>query len=143
MKIRQLSVFLENRLGRLAGVTKILGDNDINIRALSVADTTGFGILRLIVDDIEKAEACLLEKEIVCRVNKVAVVAVDNHPRGLSKVLNILHASSINIEYMYAIAEPCCDSSLMVFRFTEPERATAVLKAADISTLQESDLFQE
>ncbi|MDD3953023.1 MAG: ACT domain-containing protein, partial [Lentisphaeria bacterium] len=100
MKVRQLSIFLENKVGRLAGVAKILGEAGVNIRALSVADTNDFGILRLIVDDIEKAEQKLRESNVVCRINNVTVVAVDNRPGGLAKVLSVLNASGVNVEYM-------------------------------------------
>ena len=141
MKIRQLSVFLENKVGRLAKVSQLLGEANINIRALSVADTHDFGILRLIVDDVEAAERCLREGKIVCRINNVTVVAVDNRPGGLAMVLGALNAAQINIEYMYAIAEPQRERPLMVFRFSEGERAIAALRNAGLEILTEKALF--
>ncbi len=141
MKVRQLSVFLENKVGRLAKVTHLLGAADVNIRALSVADTHDFGILRLIVDDVEAAEKCLREGKFVCRINNVTVVAVDNQPGGLAKVLGALNAANINVEYMYAIAEPKSERPLMVFRFSEGGRAIAALKAAEVEILGEKELF--
>ena len=141
MKVRQLSIFLENKVGRLAGVAKILGEAGVNIRALSVADTNDFGILRLIVDDIEKAELKLRENNVVCRINNVTVVAVDNRPGGLAKVLSVLNASGVNVEYMYAVAEPNNERPLMVFRFSEGERAVAALQAAGLDILDEKQLF--
>ena len=142
MKVRQLSVFLENKVGRLAGVAKILGEAGVNIRALSVADTNDFGILRLIVDDIEKAEQHLRENNVVCRINNVTVVAVDNRPGGLAKVLSVLNASGVNVEYMYAVAEPKNERPLMVFRFSEGEKAVNALQAAGLDILDENHLFR-
>ena len=142
MKVRQLSIFLENRVGRLAGVAKILGEAGINIRALSVADTNDFGILRLIVDDIEKAEQKLRENNVVCRINNVTVVAVDNRPGGLARVLSVLNASGVNVEYMYAVAEPNNERPLMVFRFSEGEKAVNALQDAGLDILSENQLFR-
>jgi hypothetical protein len=141
MKVRQLSIFLENKVGRLAGVAKLLGEANINIRALSVADTKDFGILRLIVDDIDNAERKLRENNVVCRINNVTVVAVDNRPGGLAKVLSVLNAAGVNVEYMYAVAEPNNPRPLMVFRFSEGERAVAALKEASLDILSEKQLF--
>ncbi len=141
MKVRQLSIFLENKVGRLAGVAKLLGEANINIRALSVADTNDFGILRLIVDDIDSAERKLRENNVVCRINNVTVVAVDNRPGGLARVLSVLNAAGVNVEYMYAVAEPNNQRPLMVFRFSEGERAVAALKAASLDILSEKQLF--
>lgn len=141
MKVRQLSIFLENKVGRLAGVAKLLGEANINIRALSVADTNDFGILRLIVDDIDSAERKLRENNVVCRINNVTVVAVDNRPGGLARVLSVLNAAGVNVEYMYAVAEPNNQRPLMVFRFSEGERAVAALKAANLDILSEKQLF--
>ncbi|MFA6929616.1 MAG: ACT domain-containing protein [Lentisphaeria bacterium] len=141
MKVRQLSIFLENKVGRLAGVAKILGEAGVNIRALSVADTNDFGILRLIVDDIESAEKNLREHNVVCRINNVTVVAVDNRPGGLARVLAVLNASDVNVEYMYAVAEPNSERPLMVFRFSEGERAVAALQAGGLDILAEKQLF--
>jgi len=142
MKVRQLSIFLENKVGRLAGVAKILGEAGVNIRALSVADTNDFGILRLIVDDIESAEKNLREHNVVCRINNVTVVAVDNRPGGLARVLAVINASDVNVEYMYAVAEPNSERPLMVFRFSEGERAVAALQASFLDILAQKQLFE-
>ncbi|NMA42351.1 MAG: ACT domain-containing protein [Oligosphaeraceae bacterium] len=141
MKVRQLSIFLENRVGRLAGVAQLLGEAGISIRALSVADTNDFGILRLLVDDIVKAEEHLRRNNVVCRINNVTVVAVDNRPGGLAKVLTVLNQAAVNIEYMYAVAESSNQRPLLVFRFTEGEAAVAALKKADIKIINEEQLF--
>lgn len=141
MKIRQLSVFLENRIGRLAGVVKILGESGIDILALSVADTADFGVLRLIVKDIEKAESVLRSHNVVCRINNVTVVSVEATPGGLSHVLSVLNGAGVNIEYMYAIAQSERLNPLMVFRFTEGESAVKALEQAGLEILSEDKLF--
>ncbi|MDY0177392.1 MAG: ACT domain-containing protein [Lentisphaeria bacterium] len=141
MKVRQLSIFLENKVGRLAGVARLLGEAGISIRALSVADTNDFGILRLLVDDIVKAEEHLRRNNVVCRINNVSIVAVDNQPGGLAKVLGVLNQAAVNIEYMYAVAESSNQRPLMVFRFTEGEAAVAALKDAGLDLVGEEVLF--
>lgn len=141
MKVRQLSVFLENRIGRLAGVARLLGQAGVNIMALSVADTNDFGILRLIVDDIETGERALREHDLVCRINNVTVVGVENRPGGLAAVLEVLNQANVNVEYMYAIAVPCQNRPLMVFRFSEGEQAVSALKAAGLEIVSEEMLF--
>src|SRR3974377_1387822 len=102
MKVKQISVFLENKSGRLAGVTKALGDNNINIRALSIADTTDFGILRLIVSDPEKAVNILKAEDFTVSETSIIAVQIPDNPGGLAGILQILDGSKINIEYMYA-----------------------------------------
>jgi len=132
MKIRQISVFLENKVGRVGEITRILGKNNINIRALSLADTSDFGILRMIVDDIEKALKTLRGKGIIVKETAVVVVEVPDKPGGLAAVLEILAKDSINVEYMYAFFEQPEDKALLIFRFEDPDRAIAVLTANKI-----------
>jgi len=140
MKIKQLSVFLENRTGRLANITTMLGDANINILALSLADTSDFGILRLIVDDVEKADAELRKHNTVCMINEVTAVEIDNKPGGLGRILQALQDKGINVEYMYAFAEPRSDKAAMIFRFDAPEEAGAALLEAGINVFGELDL---
>ena len=141
MKIRQLSVFLENRIGRLAGITRILGNAGIDIIAISVADTADFGILRLLVKDIDKAAEVLAANDVVCRINNVTVVAVGSQPGGLAKVVEGLHSAGVNVEYMYAVAQTSRPHPLMVFRFTEGETAVRTLQEQGLEVLSEEDLF--
>lgn len=141
MKIRQLSIFLENRAGRLAGVTKILGDAGIDILAISVADTTDFGILRILVDDGEKAVEALKAQEIVCRLTDVSVVSVEGVPGGLAKVLETINASGVNIEYMYAVSQKKLPNPLMVFRFSDESKARAALENAGVKLIDEEELI--
>lgn len=138
--IRQISIFLENRVGRLAQITRLLGDAGIDILAISVADTADFGILRLLVDDVEKAVEVLRENGTVCTVNPVSVIPVDGVPGGLAKVLGIILDNALNIEYMYAISQKPVSHPLMVFRFTNPEAARLAFSQAGVETLT-SDQF--
>lgn len=135
MEIRQLSIFLENRLGRLAEVTAVLGEAKIDILAISVADTADFGILRLLVDDVDKAVAALKAKSIVCTVNPVTVVSVNGVPGGLAAILKVINEKALNIEYMYAIAQTTSANPLMVFRFADPAAAKTALEAAGATLL--------
>ena len=129
MKVEQLSIFLENKAGRLAQVTKTLAEAGINIRALSLADTSDFGILRLIVNDTEKAI-----KEAGFTVGRTAVVAVevDDKPGGLNNILEALSGQNVNVEYMYAFVQEGGGSATMIFRFDRIDQAIEVLKAKNI-----------
>ena len=120
MKIRQISVFLENKVGRVLELTDVLGKNNINIRALSLADTSDFGILRLIVDNIDKTLKVLKEKGFIIKESYVVVVEVPDKPGGLSSVLKVLGEKGINIEYMYAFFEQPENKALLIFRFENP-----------------------
>ena len=140
MKIKQLSIFLENKAGRLAHVTGVLSEAGINILALSLADTSDFGILRLIVDSPTAADAALKANSIVCMVNDVTAVEVDNNPGGLHRILKALDGSGVNVEYMYAFAEPRSQKAALIFRFDDPGRAVGVLSKAEINVFQQVDL---
>jgi hypothetical protein len=135
MKVDQIAVFLENKSGRLAAITKVLSDNTINIRALSVADTADFGILRLIVDDTDKATSVLKNEGFT--VGKAVVVAVEvaDRPGGLARVLSVLHEVAINVEYMYAFVEKSGENAVLIFRFDDPDMAITVLQKAGIRIL--------
>ena len=102
MAITQLSVFVENKAGRLAAIVDLLGKNNVNMRALSIADTADFGILRLIVDDSERAISLLSDAGIMVKRTHVIAVAIDDVPGGLSKILTTLSNNGVVIEYMYA-----------------------------------------
>ena len=141
MSVRQLSVFLENRVGRLAAIAELLGNAGVNIGALPVADTRDFGILRLLVDDVDKAEKVLKANEVVCHINEVTAIEVDNHPGGLAKLLQKLNAAGVNVEYMYALAEPKSQRPVMIFRFSESRKALEALEGTGMHTLSEEELF--
>ncbi len=141
MKVKQISVFLENKSGRLAEVTQILGKNQINIRALSIADTTDFGILRLIVSDPNTAFKTLRENGFMVSITEVLAVEVPDNPGGLANVLDILGKDSINIEYLYAFVEKASVDALVIFRVENCDKAFEVLKKNKINVLGEEKVY--
>ncbi len=132
MQIRQVSVFIENKVGRIMEITEVLGESNINLRALSLADTSDFGILRMIVDNIDKAVEVLKDKGFIVKETDVVAVEVPDKPGGLAQVLEVLCIANINVEYMYAFFEQPKDKALLIFRFEDPERAIEVLSAKGI-----------
>ncbi|MDO9573823.1 MAG: ACT domain-containing protein [Candidatus Contubernalis sp.] len=143
MKVNQLSVFLENKSGRLVRVTKVLGENDINIRALSIADTTDFGILRIIVSQPKEAYNLLKSEGFVVTETDVIAVCIPDKPGGLGQVLAVLEKESINIEYLYAfVGNTNTKNALVVFRVEDCEKAVEVLKANDISVVDGDKFYQ-
>ena len=135
MKVEQLAVFLENKSGRLAAITKILSDNGINIRALSVADTADFGILRVIVDQTDKAKQVLKDAGFTVGLTDVVAVEVADKPGGLSGVLAVLNQVEINVEYMYAFVEKSGQNAIIIFRFDDADTAIEVLQNAGVKIL--------
>lgn len=135
MRVKQISLFLENKSGRLAEVTQILGKENINIRALSIADTTDFGILRLIVSDPDRAYSTLKANEFAVSMTDVLAVEVDDHPGGLAAILKILGEAGTNIEYLYAFLEKSSKDALVVFRVEQLDEAVAALQAAGVNLL--------
>ena len=141
MKVEQISVFLENRPGALEEVTGILKDAGINIRTLTLADTADFGILRMIVNDVEKTSAILKEKGY--RVSRTSVVGVEvpDHPGGLHGILAALAGSGVNVEYMYAFVERSGQNAVIIFRFDDPDRAIATLQQNGLTVLPGEKLY--
>jgi hypothetical protein len=127
MKVEQISVFLENKPGSLEHATRALKENNINIRTLSLAETADFGILRLIVNDVEKANKVL--KDNGFRVSKTPVVAVEvpDTPGGLHSIMEVVSKEAINVEYLYAFVEKSGQNAVIIFRFDNPEKAIEVL----------------
>ncbi|KAB0666639.1 ACT domain-containing protein [Oryzomonas japonica] len=141
MKVEQISIFIENKSGRLAEITRILGENGINIRALSLADTSDFGILRLIVNDVERANQVLKGKGFTVNKTEVVAVEVPDRPGGLGAILQTLDTESINVEYMYAFVEHCGGNAVIIFRFDETDKAIEVLKVNNFSVLSGERLY--
>ena len=141
MKVEQISIFIENKSGRLAEVTRILGEAGVNIRALSLADTSDFGILRLIVNDCETAKAVLKEKGFTVSKTEVVAVEVSDKPGGLAGILQVLDAEKINVEYMYAFVERCGDNAVIIFRFDESDRAIRALLTKGFTIKDGSQLY--
>jgi hypothetical protein len=135
MHAEQISIFLENKSGRLAEVTRIMAEAEINIRALALAETTDFGVLRLIVDDSQKALGTLKEKGFTAKKTQVVAVEVPDRPGGLAGILDILDQGAINIEYMYAFVQQSGSDAVMIFRFDDPDEAQRLLQAKGQSVI--------
>ena len=135
MKVQQISVFIENRSGRLREVATVLGKNNVNIRALSLADTSDYGILRLIVNDPDTARTVLKRENFTLSETEVIAVEVGDRPGGLSEVLDILGDAGINVEYMYAFVEKSSDNAVMIFRIEDVDGAIRVLTEKGVSIL--------
>ena len=142
MRIRQISIFLENKPGQLSTICRALADAGINIATLSLADTADFGIVRMIVDDHEKAKAVLTEKGHVLNVCEVIAVCVPDRPGGMAEVMQVLDAAGANIEYSYAFAFHKGEKAVLVFRFDDNARAENALKAAGYATLGEAEVSE-
>jgi hypothetical protein len=141
MKVNQLSVFLENKPGRLSEPCRVLAKAGINIITLSLADTQQFGILRLIVRDWQKAKAALENAGCVVNVTEVLAVEVEDHPGGLEAVLNLIEQNQINVEYIYALTWRRKDKAIIIFRFENPDTALKLLQARGIHFMESEDLF--
>ena len=133
--VQQLSVFLQNKSGKIAAVVRALSESSVDIRALSIADTADFGILRMLVSDISAAKAALSEQNCILSVNEVTVIAVPDAPGGLSRVLSLMAEEKIDIEYMYSLIERGVDVAYMVFRVSDEARLLAVLSENAIETV--------
>ena len=131
--VYQISVFLENRAGQLAEITGILADKGVDLRAVSIAETADYGILRMIVDDAQKTTAILMEHGYLMSMTPVYVVAVSDQPGGLSPVLSALADGHIDIEYMYSLFTHVAGKSYIVFRVAETEKFVSVLADHGIS----------
>ncbi len=140
MKIRQLSLFVENKPGQLVAPCQKLAEVGINILTLSLADTEKFGILRLVVDDWERAEKALVEQGFVVNVVELVALEVEDHPGGLAGLLHLLDEASANIEYMYAFTYGQAGRAVMLFRFEQPERAMKALSEHGVRVLDSIDL---
>jgi hypothetical protein len=142
MKIHQLSLFLENKPGRLSEPCKTLAAAGINILTLSLADTQQFGILRLIVRDWQKAKAVLEKAGCVVNMTEVVAIEVEDKPGGLARVLDVIEDGKINIEYMYAFTFRSGDRAVIVFRFDEPDAAVEVLRSNKINVIGSVELYE-
>ncbi len=135
MKIEQLNIFIENKAGRLAGIAETLGDIDVNIRAISLADTANFGILRLIVDDIERAKQQLKERGFTVRLTEVIAVKIADKPGELGRLLKIVETADLNIDYIYGLSEASKDHAVLLLRCDDLDRAIATLSSHSVELL--------
>ncbi|MBP3870119.1 MAG: ACT domain-containing protein [Faecalicoccus sp.] len=140
MSIKQLSVFVENRPGAMNELTQVLADNNINMRALSLAETEGFGIVRIIVDDILETTTVLKQEGYINQLNPVVVVEIPHVAGGLNDVLTIFTKENININYMYAILST--DKALMTFKVDDPKVAEAALRRNGIHILTQDEISE-
>ena len=141
MAITQLSVFLENKPGQLAAAVKLISEGGVNIRALSLADTRDFGILRLIVSDNKKAKELLAEKSIVTETPVIAV-KMEDEAGALNRILQSLQEERINLEYLYAFTGAAAYSAYTVLRVDDAAHAELVLKNNGVSTLSDAELME-
>lgn len=141
MAIKQISVFVENRAGRLADITGILADNKIDIRALSIADTTDYGILRLIVNNPDSAVAELKKAGLTVSATEVLGVEVDDAPGGFARVVRVLSDKGISVEYAYAFITPEIGCAYVILRVENNLTAEEVLSDAGVKLISQKDIF--
>ena len=139
---KQISVFLENKAGRLSHVTRVLGDAGINIRALSIADTSDFGILRIIVNDPARAYRILKDANFTVSETEVIAVQVSDTPGGLAAVLEQMSEANLNIEYLYAFLGTSDNDALVVFKVEDIDKARSTFKEKGIKFIDEKQLYE-
>ncbi len=142
MFVEQISVFIENKEGRLAEVTAILRDANINIRAFSLADTTDYGVLRLIVNNNNKAVQSLEKEGFTVGMTKVLAVEINDEPGGLNKVLDPLGINEVNVEYMYAFANSGCKNAIMILRVDDYGKAVKILDKENIKVINKQEIIK-
>jgi len=140
MRIRQISIFLENKPGQLSAICRALADADINIATLSLADTSDFGIVRMIVGDHEKAKEVLSARGHAVNVREVIAVCVPDRPGGMADVMSVVDKAGVNVEYSYAFAFHKGEKAVLVFSFSDNEKAAEALSAAGFVTLNEEEV---
>lgn len=138
--VRQISVFLENKPGRLSYITGILKESGVNIRALSIADTRDFGILRIIVDDPDKACTKLRQAACTVSITEVVAVCIDDETGKLSDVMNVLNDAGVNVEYMYAFLSKSHNKAAIILRVDDNHKANEAFESAGIIQLAEKDI---
>ncbi len=138
--VKQLSVFLQNKSGKIAVITRLLHEHGIDIRALSIADTADFGILRMLVSDIKAAQAAITGQNCIASTTEVVVVAVPDRPGGLADILSIMSDGGIDIEYMYSLITHGDSCAYMVFRVSDEEKLLSLLSEHSIQTVTQEQL---
>ena len=140
MAVKQISIFIENKEGRIKKAINSLAQENINIRALSIADTSKYGILRLIVSDNEKAIEALERDGFVVKENEVIILSVPDEPNGLNSTLAVFDEENINLEYLYAFVSNKSDEAIVVMRLEDMEKAIDALNGSNIKILDEEDI---
>lgn len=141
MKVPQVSVFLENRRGRLHEASEVLSKANISLVTLALADTADFGVMRFLVADAAQAAAVLKENGFTAIVNDVLAIEVPDRPGGLAEILAVLDQGMVNIEYIYAFAQNPRDRAVLVFRFNDTDAAIAILQQGGVNILRRVDLL--
>jgi len=142
MKITQISVFLENKKGRLHDACETLAKNKINISMLTIAESADYGILRMVVDNPEKAVEVLKKAEFTVKIADIVAVEVGNQPGGLAKILKTLDDNNLNVEYMYGFEEKSAKNALLILRFDDPDAAIKVLSKSGIKVLPKTEIMR-
>ena len=143
MTLNQISVFVENKPGKMQHLTQVLADHNVDMRALSLAETSDFGIVRIIVDDVYAASTMLKEEGFIHNITKVLGVAIPDQPGGLNTVLTVLGEAEINVEYMYAfLGSKKVDHAYMIFHVQDIKTAISALAAKGISCVEQEDLMK-
>ncbi len=140
MSIKQLSVFVENKFGRVSDICNVLAEHHINMSALCIADTSEFGVARIIVDRPDEAKKVLSESGVVVKVTEVIGVAIDDKPGGLASVLSLLKEGGVSVEYMYAFLPKMREHAMVVLRVNDPERAQEIFAENGIHTATHEDI---
>ena len=141
MSMKQISVFLNNEKGRLEKITGLLAEEQIDIKSLCIAETEKFGVLRMLVNNAEKASEILRANDVVCDITSVLAVEVDDIPGGLNKVLTVF--SGLNIEYMYDFLERTDKRAVMIFKFSELDKAEKIAEENGMVLLSEENLLNK
>lgn len=141
MAISQISVFVENRPGRLADITAVLAENGIDIRALSIADTSDYGILRLIVNNPDDAVSVLKKEGMTASATQVLGIAIPDEPGGFAKAIRVLADADISVEYAYAFITPNIGKAYVIIRVENNEKAAAALTQAGIELIDQAEIF--
>jgi len=142
MKVKQISVFLENRKGRMLDTLKVLEKAKINIRALSLADSSDYGILRLIVSDADNAKKALEKNKFTVKESEIIAVSVEDKPGGLSHILELLDTAGVNVEYLYAFVEKKDNKAVVVLKTEDLDTGINILKHAKVNILTAKEVYE-
>jgi len=142
MLVKQISVFIENKKGKLAEITRVLKDHNVDISAISIADTENFGILRMIANNQENAVKCIREAGYPVNTTEVIAIEVPDHPGGLHKVLEILEQRGISIEYLYSFVRAKSEKALILFKVENPETAVETLEGSGVKVLSDREVYE-
>ncbi len=140
--IKQISIFAENKPGRMAGVAKALGDAGVNIRALTIAEAGDFGVIRMVVDDTERGYTALREKGFMVSETDVLAVEIKDVPGGLYEIVNSLGMNNVNVEYAYAFVTAKAERAMLILRVDDVKRATEVLNEAGVRVATKGEVQQ-